>query len=176
MGTDLTYSCNGHHRLPVLVWDAEAPGQRELGHDSKWSVFLATGRVSIILLLETHGAATFPLIVLRRNTEVVTSALVGQAGIAAVLGPLPVHGHGSQVNLVVQKCLGIVTIGKLDHHNLLKDGVKIVKSSFHHSNCSWLVNFWTFFKNCPSVWSIRVYWFNLKVKLDQYLFFCISIV
>ena len=71
----------------------------------------------------------------------VAASLVGEARVAAVLGPLPVHGHGSEVNLVIQECLGVVSVRKLDHDDLLKDGVQVVQSSLHHSNGCRLVDF-----------------------------------
>ena len=71
----------------------------------------------------------------------VTATLVGQTWVATVLGSLAVHGHGSEVHFIVNQSLGVVTIGQLDHHHLLIDGVKIIQSSLHHSYSSRFANF-----------------------------------
>lgn len=136
----LTNSGYWHHCLLVLVGDAEAPGQGELGHHGEGGVLLAARRVSIVLLLVADGAAALPRVVLRGDAEVVAAALVGEAGVAGRVGPLAVHGEGAEVHLVVEQRLGVVAVGELHHHHLLVHGVQVVQPPVHHRDGRGLVN------------------------------------
>ena len=127
----LTCPGDGHHGLLVLVGDAEAPGQGQLAHHHEGGELLARGRLSVILLLVAHRAAALPRVVLGRDAEVVTASLICQTRVARGIGPLAVHGQGSQVHLVVQQGLGVVAVGQLDHHHLLVHGVEVVEAAVH---------------------------------------------
>ena len=168
----LTCSRYWHHCLGVSS-DAEAPGEGELGHHEEAGVLLAAGRVSVVLLLVTHRAAALALVILSRDTEVITTTLVSQTRVAIVLGSLPVHDHRPQIHLIVHQSLGIVSIRQLNHHHLLIHRVKIIQSSLHHSDGGGFVNCRSFVKNCSSVGSITVYRFNLNKTSELVFVFCI---
>ena len=145
---------------------------RAAGHHEEAGVLLAAGRVSVVLLLVTHRAATLALVILSRDTEVITTTLVSQTRVAIVLGSLPVHDHCPQIHLIVHQSLGIVSIRQLNHHHLLIHRVKIIQSSLHHSDGGGFVNCRSFVKNCSSVGSITVYRFNLNKTSELVFVFC----
>ena len=86
-----------------------------------------------------------------------TACLVCQTGILGGLGPLAVHGQSPQVHLVVQQGLGVVTVGELDHHHLLVDGVEVVQAPVHHSDGGRLVDGGALLQDGSSVSSVTVY-------------------
>ena len=96
----------------------------------------------------------------------VTPTLIGQTGVTRRVGPLPVHRQGPQVHLVVKQGLGIVTVGELDHDDLLVHGVEVVEAAVHHGDGGGLVDGRPLLQDCPSVGSVTVYRLNLIKQIN----------
>ena len=135
----LTFPRDWHHGLPV-VGETEAPGETQLGDHREGGVFLTATRLSAYALLETHRAAALPLIVRCWNTEVVAVVLVRQTRILGRDRPLPEHDHCTEVNLVINQCLGVVSVGKIHPDHFLIDRVEVVESPLHDGQGQGLVD------------------------------------
>ena len=153
----LTCPRDRHHRLLMLVRDAEAPGQSQLADHHERGELLARGRLSVILLLVAHRAATLPRVILGRDAEVIASSLICQTRVAGGIGAFTVHGQGPEVNLVVQQGLGVVAVGQLNHDHLLIHGVKVVEAAVHDSDGRGLVDCSSLLQDGPPVRSVTVY-------------------